>query len=315
MTLVHNAKVTVLSFGLLALCLLIAPPSYVQAQTVPHLTVTLTGQTLTAGFNNNVTVTVLNNYFTAIYDVDVALNIPSTLTMYGDSHWHYSSLQLGQSVRLNFEVYAPTATIGNSYQGSVSVSYKQLGDISYTQEVHAVSFSVQAWIHLVMYGVQVTPSISTPGGNTTISGNLLNTGNLASYNANVTIQSDAIVPSSSSSVFLGEIDPNIPRPFSVLVVFKSNLAPGNYSLVVKASAIDNGKPASPYIAESTAMIQLRMQTQQQNQRGQGAGGVIGILLAIYRYLWGVFFGSTNPFILERKVFAIDSSRSLFQVPH
>jgi hypothetical protein len=316
---VRNFRVRALSFGLLVLCLLMIPPSFVHAQTVPHLTVTLTGQALTGGFNNNVTVTVLNGYFTAIYDVDVALNIPSTLTMYGDSHWHYSSLQLGQSVTVTFEVYAPTATIGTASQGSVTVSYKQLGDISYTQEVHSVSFSVQAWIHLVMYGVQLTPSISTPGGNSTISGNLLNSGNLASYNANVTVQSDAIVPSSLSSVFLGEIDPNIPRPFSVLVVFKSNLAPGNYSLVVKASAIDNGKPASPYTAESTVTIQLRRVNPSQNQRGQGAGGVVGIIFAILRYLMQVFFGSTSPFALRRSVFVTSSfvtgsGRSLSQVP-
>ncbi len=301
----------VLAIGLLAICVLVAPPSHVQAQSVPHLTVTINGQALTAGFNNNVTVTVLNDFFTAIYDVDVALNIPTTLTMYGDSHWHYDSLQLGQSVTVSFQVYAPTATIGTSAQGSVTVSYKQLGDISYTQEVHAVSFSVLAWIHLVMYGVQLTPSISTPGGNTTVSGNLLNIGNLASYNANVTVQSDAIVPSSSSSVFLGEIDPNIPRPFSVLVVFKSNLAPGNYSLDVLATAIDNGKPASPYTAEASATVNVRMPTQQQFQRGQG-GGIIGILLAIYRYLVGVFFGSTSAFILGRPVFAVRSAPSFAQ---
>ena len=72
------------------------PIGSVQAQNPPHLTVTLTGQTMTAGFNNNVTVNVLNNFYTAIYDVDVALSIPSGLTMYGDSHWHYSSMELGQ---------------------------------------------------------------------------------------------------------------------------------------------------------------------------------------------------------------------------
>lgn len=292
------------------------PAGSVQAQSVPHLNVTLTGQTLTAGFNNNVTANVFNGYFTTLYDVDVALTIPSALTMYGDSHWHYGVMELGQSFTVNFEVYAPTATIGNSYQGSVTISYKQLGDISYTQEVHSVSFSVQGWINLVMYGLQVTPSISTPGGNATISGNLLNTGNLAAYNANVTVRSDVIVPSSLSSVFLGEIDPNIPRPFSMLVVFKAGVQPGNYSVVVKASAIDNGRPGSPYSAQSAANIQLRMATQQRGQGGRAAGGIYGTLLQILRYLMDVFFGSTSPFSFTNSfvISARDSDRSLYQLP-
>ncbi len=282
--------------GILAASLLYVHLAPVQAQNVPHLTVTLTGQTLTAGFNNNVTVTVLNNYYTAIYDVDVALSIPTGLTIYGDSHWHYDSIQLSQSITINYQVYAPTAAIGSTYQGSVTVSYKQLGDVSYTQEVHAVSFSVQGWINLILYGVQLTPSVTTPGGNTTVSGNVLNGGNLAAFNANVTVESDVMVQSALSSTFLGEIDPNIPRPFSLLVVFKSNVPVGNYSLLVKASAIDSGRPASPYSVRTTSNIQLRRATVSPNQRG-GGGGVFGILLQILRYLEAVFFGSASPFSL------------------
>ncbi len=275
--------------------MLCMPIGSVWAQTVPHLTVTLSGQTLTAGFDNNVTVIVLNGYYTTIYDVDVALAIPSSLTMFGDSHWHYDSIQLGKSVAVVFQVYAPTATIGNSYQGSITLSYKQLGDVSYTQEVHNVSFSVQGWINLVLYGIQLTPSITTPGGNTTVSGNLLNTGNLAAYNANVTVQSGVVVQSSLSNAFLGEIDPNIPRPFSLLLVFKSNVPVGNYSLRVKASAIDNGRPAFPYSVQATSNIQIRRATGFPNQRGGGGGGVLGLLLEILRYLEAAFFGSASPF--------------------
>jgi len=280
----------------LALLLLLAGSTRVgQAQNAPHLTVTLTGQTLTAGFDNNVTVSVLNNFYSTIYDTDIALSIPSGLTMYGDSHWHYSSIGMGQSVTINFQVYAPTAAIGNSYQGSITVTYKQLGDVSYTQEVHAVSFSVQGWINLVLYGVQVTPATTVPGGNVTLSGNLLNRGNLAAFNANVTVESAELVPSALSSAYLGEIDPNIPRPFSLLVVFKGNVAPGNYTLLVKASAIDSSRPESPYMAQITSKIQVRRATPQSPNQGRQNGGVIGILYEILRYLMDVFFGSASPF--------------------
>lgn len=302
--------------GILVLLLLVMHLGPIGAQTAPELTVTLSGQTMTAGFNNNVTVNVLNNYYSVIYDVDVALSIPSGLTLYGDSHWHYSSIEIGQSVTIICQVYAPIADIGTTYQGSVTVTYKQLGDISYTDEVHAVSFSVQGWIKLVMYGLQLTPSTTVPGGNATISGNLLNSGNLAAYNANVTVESNVLVPSTTYSAYLGEIDPNIPRPFSLLVVFKGNVPEGNYSILVKASAIDSNRPASPYITQAASNIQLKAATAFPTQRRGGEnGGVMGMLLQVLRYLMNVFFGSASPFSIGYSFLfsTADSGRLLIRV--
>jgi len=292
---------------ILAVCIVSIPSGSVQAQTtIPHMTVTITGQTMTAGFNNNVTITVTNNYYEypAIYDVDIAVTIPTGLTMYGDNHWHYNSMQLGQASTISFQVYAPAADIGVTYQGSITVTYKALGDISYTSETHDVSFSVYAYINLILYGIQATPSIASPNGNATISGNLLNTGNLAAYDANVSVLSNIVVPSTLSSTFIGEIDPNIPRPFSMLVVFKSNIPVGNYSLLVSASAIDNGRPGTPYVVQGFINIQLIRSTVNPNQRRGGGGptGIVGVLFVILRYLEGAFFGSTSAFSLHQSSF-------------
>jgi hypothetical protein len=279
------------------LVLLLAPVGVVQGQTSAHMTVTVTGQSLTAGFNNNVTITVTNTYTTysiypagKIYDIDVAVSVPAPLQMVGDNHWHYDSMDLKQSVSISFQVYAPTASIGTAYAGSVTLTYRALGDISYTQETHSIGFSVQGWIKLVLYGIQVTPSSTTSGGNATVSGNLLNSGNLAAYNANVTVQSEALVPGAAASVFLGEIDPNIPRPFSLLVTYKKNLTEGPHSLVIAVSVIDTNRPAYPYTIESTASIQITKPVVQTRPQPRQASGVIGIMFEILRFLYGVFFG-------------------------
>jgi len=287
--------------GVLVLLLLLTPISVVQGQNPPHLTVALTGQTLTAGFNNTVTITATNSYSTksvypstAIYDVDLAVSVPTPLQMLGDNHWHYDSIALQQSVIISFQVYAPTAAIGNSYQGSVTLTYRQLGDISYTQESHSISFSVQGWINLMLYGVQVTPSVVSPGGNATVSGNLLTSGNLAAYNANVTIKSEALAPGTPASVYLGEVDPNIPRPFSLLVNFKKNLTEGTYSIAVIVSAIDTSRPTSPYNSQQTSQVQIKKPVVQPPSESQReGGGLIGMILEILRYLWGVFTGSSS----------------------
>jgi hypothetical protein len=297
----------------LALLLLYVPIGTVEGQNPTYFTVTLTGQSLTAGFNNTVTITATYNYSStmhvypsnAIYDIDLAVSLPAPLQMFGDSHWHYNSMALRQSVSISFQVYVPIAAIGNSYQGSVTLSYRAAGQISYTQESHGVTFSVHGWIKLVLYDVQLTPTVAAPGGNATVSGNLLNSGNLAAYNGNVTVESEALAPGSAASVYLGEVDPNIPRPFSLLVNFRKNLAEGNYSIVVKVSGIDTNMPASPYSDQQTSRLQIKKPVVQPPTRTErGGGALIGMILEILRYLWSAFFGpSTLPTLPTLPTFA------------
>jgi hypothetical protein len=272
------------------------PSVVVHAQSPTRLTVTIEGQVLTAGFDNNVTLGVTNSYpessiypSSAIYDIDVAVSIPTPLQMSGDNHWHYDSLALKQSVSIGLQVYAPTAATGSSYEGSVTLTYRQLGDISYTSESHSFNFVVQGWIKLVLYGIQLTPAASVPGGNVTVSGSLLNGGNLAAYNANVTVESEALATGTQASVFLGEIDPNIPRPFSVLVTFKKNLANGTYPIIVKVSAVDTDRPAYPYNVQQASQVQITIPAVQTRTQTRQTGAT-AIVIEVLRFLYGLFFG-------------------------
>ncbi|HKM78189.1 MAG TPA: hypothetical protein VJZ03_03865 [Candidatus Bathyarchaeia archaeon] len=277
---------------------LLSQTAFVEGQTSAHLSVSINGNSLTAGFNNTVTVSVLNNYsgYIAIYDVDIEVSVPTTLTAYGDNHWHFDSIAYGQAVTVTFEVYAPTSAIGTLAQvGTVTATYKQLGDVSYTQEVHNIGFSVNAWINLVLYGIILTPTVTAPGGNTTISGSLLNAGNLAAYDANVTVESDALLPGSTNSYFIGEIDPNIPRPFSLLVLFKQNVPDGNYTITVKVSATDNNRPGIPLTGQTSSQIQISRASAISTQRGpRGPTGLLGEVIGILRSLYNVFFGASYP---------------------
>ena len=282
--------------GALFLLLLMVPAVVVHAQNPTHLTVTIEGQVLTAGFNNNVTLTVTNSYpaqsiypSSAIYDVDVAVSIPTPLQMSGDNHWHYDSLALQQSVSIGFQVYAAIAAIGSAYEGTVTLTYRQLGDLSYTSESHSIGFQVQGWIKLALYGIQLTPPATIPGGNVTVSGNLLNSGNLAAYNANVTVESEALATGTQASVFLGEIDPNIPRPFSLLVSFKKNLTNGTYPIVVKVSAVDTNRAAYAYNVQQASQVQITMPAVQTRTQTRQTG-VTAILFEVLRFLYGLFFG-------------------------
>jgi len=277
----------------------------VSGQNVAHLTVTITGQSLVAGFNNTLVVTILNSYYsasypnTAIYDVDIAITTGTTsvstgstgVTIFGDGHWHFDSLALGNAVTISVKVFAPTAAIGSSVQGSVTATYKQLGDVSYTSETHSFGMTVYGWINLIIYGVIVTPTVTTPGGNLSISGNLLNGGNLASYNANVTVLSTAVVPSITSSVYIGEVDPNIPRPFSLFFALKPGLPEGNYTLTLSVTAIDSSRPGSPFSGQQTVQVQVRRAAAGTQTRRVTQFGPMEILFQILRDLYETFFGS------------------------
>ena len=290
---------SLLMFSLLALAVIAGPTVDVHGQVTssqPHFAMTVKGQSLIAGFNNTVTISLVNSYYGTVYDTDITLSLPSTLTLIGDNHWHYNSITQGQNVTIGFHVYAPTSAIGTTYLGSITATYRQLGDISYTQESHALGLSVYGYINLIVYSVQLTPSTTTPGGNTTISGNVLNTGNLAAYNANVTVKSDTLTVSSESNAFIGEVDPNIPRPFSLVAFFKPNLSEGNYSITVIVSAIDNSRPSIPIIGQQVAPVQIRRPTPQRGiTRPQGTG-IVERIYQILRYLYNMFLGSLNGII-------------------
>ena len=283
----------------------------VNGQTAAHLTMSITGQNVIAGFNGTVTVRILNNWigysniYNAVYDVDISISLPAPLTIYGDNHWHFDSILYGQTVTISFVVYAPysssttSVSVPNSYMGSITATYKQLGDITYTQESHALAINVNGWINLVIYGVETVPPTIPPGGNLTLSGSLLNGGNIAAYNANVTVVSPALDPNTSASVYIGEVDPNIPRPFSLLVVFKPNAPIGNLTLTIQVLAIDQSRPGTPFTGRQTTGIQIaRPQVSELQGRTRGPTGPVAVILAILRYVWDFFFGSTMMYAVE-----------------
>ena len=285
-------KMAFLLFALLGSFLVTQTPP-AKAQTA-HLTVFETGQALTAGFNNTVTLRVVNNYsgYIAIYDVGLAVSLPTGLTLVGSGGtWQYDSILYGQGVTVSFQVYAASSAAGTSYAGTLTLTYKQLGDVSYTTETHTLTFSVTGYINLVVYGVLLSPGVVSPGGNTTISGNVLNNGNLASYNANVTAESPVLVPGPQNSVFLGEVDPTIPRPFSVLIVFVPGLAPGNYTITIKVQATDYNRPGTPIVGRGSAVVEVVKQIAQP-VRPQ-TFSIMQLIVTFFRNLFNEFFGSST----------------------
>jgi len=84
--------------------------------------------------------------------------------------------------------------------------------------------------YVVIYSVGVFPGEVTPAGNFTVSGTVVNAASASLYNTNVSVSSPAVVR--GASIFIGQIDPNIPRPFSFPLQIRRELPNGSFPIKI-----------------------------------------------------------------------------------
>ncbi len=188
------------------------------------------GNHLTAGFNNTVKIA-LTNKGENVYDLDTALTLPPPLTLSGDNHWRAQSVKRNGSLTIETLIYAPASAIGNTFAASVVLTYKELGYVYYTSEMHSLGFVVHGWVKMVAYGVAVSPEEAEPGTDVTISANLLNQGNVAAMYTNVTLlPAESLILREESTSYVGQVDPNSPAPFSLTASVDPNAKNGTYTV-------------------------------------------------------------------------------------
>ncbi len=261
------------------------------SQQVPHFQVTIAGQPLTAGLNNTVKIEVTNLYDT-VYDVDLSITVPAQLTLLGDNHWRLPSLGPGEKFNLTYAIFPPSSTIGSNYVGSLVASYRQLGNVAYTTESHPISYSVRGWIELVIFSVTIFPLRVPPGGNLSISGNLVNRGNVAAMNTNVSVFSPIATATSGSFVLIGQADPNIPRPFSFTMFVSRSAREGNFPIVITARYTNTELAGVSFTTLYRGQFAVGAAVVRPPTPTESAQGPIATLLDILRYLFRVFFGSS-----------------------
>lgn len=149
-----------------------------------------------------------------------------------DATWYVQNLNAGSKVTLNPQIFASTDAMDKAYQVQVSLNYRDAVGTMH-DEVHSLGFSVQGSIIIVVQSVFISPAPVGAGGNITVSGNLLNEGNVAAMYMNATaIVKPPFETLDGSSIYLGELDPNTPLPFSLSMRIMSDAANGTYPLNV-----------------------------------------------------------------------------------
>jgi hypothetical protein len=139
--------------------------------------------------------------------------------------------------------------------------------------------------YMTIYSVNVSPRQAPPAGNITISGNILNTATSTQSNTNVSVTSRALIR--GAFIFIGQIDPNIPRPFSVALQIRRDMTNGTYPIEIQATYTDSLGVKHVTTAPATIIV-AQTQSVQPSTPTQTSmlDAIIEIIRTVFRFLFG-----------------------------
>jgi hypothetical protein len=149
-----------------------------------------------------------------------------------DSTWNFQDLPAGSNLTIIPEIFITTEALDKAYQIQVTVGYRDAAGTSHS-ETYSLGLSVQGAIDIVVQSALVAPVPVEAGGTVTVSGNLLNEGNVAAMYMNATaVVAPPFEAVDGSGLYIGELDTNTPLPFSVSLKVANGTANGTYPLKV-----------------------------------------------------------------------------------
>jgi len=242
-------------------------------------------------------ITIQNLSNATVSGIVANLNLPYPFTNStggNNARAYYSgSISPGTSTSTDFFLNIDLAATPGEYRLKMTLNYLETasgsGKTLYflkTTEV-TVPAVVSSTRYMVIYSALLSPTTTVPAGNITISGNLLNTGKVSAQNTNVTITSPILVR--PTSTIIGQVDPNVPRPFSSSVQVKRDITPGTYSITVSVSHADS--MGTNHITQINLNLVVQAQeTRPPLVRTKQDGSILSILIEILQNLMHVFLG-------------------------
>ncbi len=189
----------------------IATPTPTAASSFP-LSVAQQNSTVVAGSQTSAAFELTNQGTASIYSPTFTLTVDSPLVIASlGSDVPTSALAAGKTATFVAHITSgPSATEG-IYSGTLTVAFTDSTGASHTQSFPVV-FTLEGTVILVLQNEAV--SQTTTGF--TVTGSILNEGSVPAYYASV---SGLLGVNTATPVYMGEIDPNTPLPFSVTIPF------------------------------------------------------------------------------------------------
>jgi len=181
------------------------------------LTVTQQNSTVVAGSNVAAGFVLTNDGTASIFSPTFSLSVGSPVVLSSTGSPVPSTVVAPQSTTtfVAHVTSGPSATPG-IYSGTLTVTFTDSNGASHTQ-TFPVGFTVEGSVILILQNTAVTQTAS----GFTITGSILNEGSVPAYYSSIT---GLLGISTATAVYMGEIDPNTPLPFSVTIPFAAPAA-------------------------------------------------------------------------------------------
>jgi len=241
-----------------------------------------------------VTIQNLGNATISGITADLRLQYPFKNVTGGDINRAYysGSLSPGANAAADFLLNIDLDCNPGEYKLDMVVNYLELasgvGKTLYFLKsiVVMVPLVVSSTRYMVIYNVIGSPLTTVPAGNITISGNLLNVGKISALNTNVTISSQALAR--PASIIVGQVDPNVPRPFSSGIQIRRDITPGTYLITVSVTYADG--MATGHVSQTSLRLVVRQPEPRPPPVAQKQSDILAILIQILRDLVSVLLG-------------------------
>ncbi len=231
------------------------PPIAAPATTASFpLAVVQVNSTLAAGSQNPAGFQLTNQGTASIYSPTFSLNVGSPIVV-ASTGSSVPAPQLDPGKATTFDVVltsGPSAAIG-VYSGTLTVTFTDSNGASHTQ-TFPLSFTLKGTVILILQNTLV--SQTTTGF--TVTGSILNEGTVPAYYASLT---GLFGPNVGTAVYIGEVDPNTPAPFSVTIPYIAATASTTTTTSTTSAASSlNGTGFSTTASSSTSSTFISVST-------------------------------------------------------
>jgi hypothetical protein len=197
------------------------------------LALTLSSDRIKAGQDNQVNITLTNDGKVAFSSLNLTYTVPPPLVSTGKTQWTLNSLDAGNNLTVPVVLYAPFASIGNTFtSGFTVICHDDYGQIQSYQ--FSVGLVIVGNVELGVYGSVVKPEVGVNGSKVEITPTLLNRGNVPALHVNATILPNVVLDlTPESSVYVGDVDENSQAPFTLSAIVAKDAANGTYPVTLR----------------------------------------------------------------------------------
>ncbi|MEM1619566.1 MAG: hypothetical protein QXU52_02280 [Fervidicoccaceae archaeon] len=225
------------------------------------LLVDLIASHFTIGARESAQLVLKNAGTSPLLDVIVSVDAGQGARIVGEASWIVKLLEVGESVVLPLEVYTPPSTTSQLLSVTVTAQYKELGSGRVLSSSRSFQVPLRGLVELRALDVSVLPEAPSPGQLFSVVVTLVNTGTSSAHSVIVSPRVEGLPLRlvGSSSVFLGNVDPN--RPTTLTLNFVVLNATDILVIPIKLSYYDNLRnPLESY-------VNVTVKTSHQNQTG------------------------------------------------